>query len=302
MTPLEDVISRSQKLSPRTRELYLRCVREFLKGAPHPSQWTGPVVESWRDRLTGRGLSPQTVNIHLRAIRYASQRLAARGDGRDFATYAEFLKQGPQRRPANVLNESQLRGLLAACAAQREAATPTDLRDLALIGLGGLRGLRRDSLARAQLDQLDLRRRILTVPVKGGTLHAVPLDAATLGCLMPWVTWLRAHGGPGPLFRSLPRPGLDQPKRITVGRGLTPQGIYYIIARRAEAAGIEHVHPHALRHTFVSLARARGYQDWEIALVTGHKPSRGGLDVPMLDTYTHRVAGMREVTIGGEET
>ena len=68
----------------------------------------------------------------------------------------------------------------------------------------------------------------------------------------------------------------------TVTDSLSSDGLYKALKKRAEHLGIEGFHPHAMRHAFVTYARAAGVPDWRINAVTGHKGAEG-----MIDSYTH---------------
>ena len=103
---LELVIEGSPKLSPRSKTNYLRAVRSFTRFAG--SDWNGIQVEHWRNQLLMEGLKPQTVNLYLAGLRYASRRRAERRQDPtlDFARYAETLKPDePAARRALTFDE-----------------------------------------------------------------------------------------------------------------------------------------------------------------------------------------------------
>lgn len=277
VTALEQIVTASQKLRPRTKAIYLRAVEEFIRYAgPSPTGWTGPAVEAWRDKLLRERKKPQTVNLYLCGLRYASRRLAQmhQDPSKDFAYYAEVLPYRPgisQKRPLTV---EEARRLLATC----QGETPYDKRDQAIITLGLRTGVRCAGMCSIDLGpgtsgRGSLQGAKLTIVNKGGNLFTLPpLDAAVRSALAPWVTWLRNQRvTSGPLFRGIHRPVLDGP--LTVRETpLTENGLYKIVESRAKIAGLQgKVSPHIFRHTCISWLVTAGASFPKIQALTGHK-------------------------------
>jgi len=273
--------------------LYLDGVRSFLEfcEAKQVSPFSGPSVEDWRDHLERRGetwrgkgggpLSPQSVNTKLKGVKYASKWRAWRAasenrrDVIDFADYVETLKEEGLKRPPKIPDFDEVRRLLASLT----GTSPAVLRDRAILTLGFRTGLRRAAIAAATKESLQLHEQRLTVTNKGGEEIHVPLDTNVLAALKPWLDWLVGQGvNNGSMFRSLSKTSWLKP--------LEPSGVYYVLRVRAKAAGIGRMHPHAMRHFYVTESRHRGMPDWQIALRTGHKPNRTG-QYEMMDTYSH---------------
>lgn len=267
MTILEQVIRQSTRLSDRTKDVYLKAVESFVAYAGlNPALWTGAVVERWRDGLR-YGRKAQTVNLYLAGLRFATKRLAElqRNPSLDFARVAETLKADAEtvRQPLSV---DQARAILATCSGD----SPRDLRDRALLVLGFRTGLRRFSLAAIQLENIDAKA-IRQVPNKGGGTLDIFLDEEMRAAVRPWIGWLKRHGvASGALFRRLSREGLGGAVSL-MGVGLSENGVYEVIRKRAEQAGIQHVYPHLLRHSFISWSVEQGSKSYEIRGVTGQK-------------------------------
>lgn len=68
---------------------------------------------------------------------------------------------------------------------------------------------------------------------------------------------------------------------------ITKSGMYRLVVRRCEQAGIGHVHPHALRHTFAHLYRLNGGSDDDLMRVAGWRSRE------MLSRYGASVAEAR---------
>ena len=270
MTTLEQAVSTTRRLSPKTRDLYLRRVRSFLGFAQ--GNWTGASVELWRDHLYSQGLKPKTINTYLSAVKFASKRLHERGEGPNFA-------YGAERLPTISQAETEPRALtIAEC--QRLVGTcngphPADIRDRALILIGLHAAYRRTEIVTITFD--NAQRNIFNARVKGrGRWHAVLVGQEPWQAFLAWKEWLRRRGVDvvsegSPVFRSV---------RESVDRGwligetaLSGNAFYDIIKKRATQAGIgaSDIRPHTLRHTFTSIALEAGIPEWRIQKVLGHK-------------------------------
>ena len=266
MSPLEEAVSTSKRLTCTTRRQYLGVVRHFLAFAgPNPTSWTPAVVDSWMQQLT---VEPISINAYIAALKFASRRWAALHDRRDFAAAAEnvLVPATKHSRSPIPLNEDQLRDLFATC----DGGDPVDLRDRAIIAIGLHAGFRRAEIARIEFDDLDHGERSIVVIAKRNKRHRVRVGAACWDRIDAWLEWLRRrHVGSGRVFRSLRR-CLDAELGYCVGASMTPGAIYGVIRGRARRAGIDGVCSHTLRHSCVALLRGRGVPEHEIARRVGH--------------------------------
>lgn len=285
---LEYAVLRSTKLRPRTKELYARCIRNFIAFAgDDPERWTSVRVRKWRDSMYDRAVKAQSINIALNALRFAARRWL--GTPTTFADEVEMLPRKRRRiTDDRTLTYNESRRLLVDCTRQR----PRDLRDAAIIVLGLRTGMLRFSLCLIDLNDLGWRTaRALKKPVlseltftrKGGERHTIKLDRETRRALMPWIEWLTSRGiTTGPLFRALSRPRNDG--RIAVGNeGLTPDGLYRMLRQRAERAGIadaDKINPYVFRSTFLVWAQKAGAEPSQIAAVIGSKADGSVEDGP----------------------
>jgi len=271
MTELERIITSSRTKTAKTKDNYLRSIKLFETWAG-TKRLTGQLVEDWRDELA-KNLAPASVNSHLSAVRFVSRRLGVlRSDLRlDFAHGVEWLPKGDQVQPPRVLTADECRRLLATCSTD---GSLIGLRDYAALQIGLHTGVRREGLVTAQVP----KGRDITFVLKGKrTTVTTPLGDRVLA---PVRWWLKEAGiKSGPIMRRVSKPTLDHGPQI--GDALTTDGLYKALQRRAAAAGIEGFHPHAMRHAFITHARAAGVPEWRINQVTGHAQAR------MIDTYTH---------------
>lgn len=275
-TALEQAVASSRRLAPRTKKLYLRRVQAFVAYAgATPHRWSMETLEAWRDQLLHDGLKPQTVNLYMAAVKFAAKRAQERGlvpplnVGVAERTRTPVMKAAPR-----ALTKAQCSKLLATCDGTRD---PRQLRDRAMILVGLNCAFRREELVTIKFDSIRGAR--ITVIAKGQRMHVVAANKQTLAALHAWKTWLRAQGvTSGFVFRNLRLSVTDE---WIIGKNLTADGFAKILKARGEAAGLEGLHPHMLRHTFTSLALAAGMAPWRIKKILGHKSDL------MMERYAH---------------
>ncbi len=290
-TALENAVASTQRVAPKTRDLYLKRVQSFIEFVgPHPHAWTAQNLETWRDHLIREGIKPQTVNVYMAAIRFAAKRMEQLGHGQNFTKGAERAWVSEQPGPPRVLDENECRALLATCSDW--GTNPVARRDRAMILVGLHAAFRRIELCKIKFKDIadDGVYHAITVIAKGRREHTVQIDNATCWrTLQDWIRWLNKHEiAEGYVFRSLRRSADDD---WHIGESLSPDGFYRILKSRADEAGIDGMHPHVLRHTFTSLAIKYNVPGWRIKKVLGHKT-----DI-MMERYLHDLS---EGAVGGE--
>lgn len=121
---------------------------------------------------------------------------------------------------------------------------PAVLRDRAILELGYASGLRVSELVGLDLVDLDLEERLVRVLGKGSRERIVPFGLPAEQALRKWL-------GPGGRPTLLASKGRGTGEAVFLNmqaRRLTRQGIWTIIANRAQAVGLQ-VSPHVLRHS-----------------------------------------------------
>lgn len=148
--------------------------------------------------------------------------------------------QGPAAAAGRALSFGEWSALFGVCAGDD---SPAGVRDIAILGLLRVSGLRRAEIAALQVEDYDSVQGNLTVRGKGNKTRIVPIeDAGAKDALADWL-YLRGVAS-GPLFTRM-RKG----RRLTP-EGLTDQGIYWILRKRGEQAKTRSFTPHDLRRTF----------------------------------------------------
>ncbi|MEA3397955.1 MAG: tyrosine-type recombinase/integrase, partial [Chloroflexota bacterium] len=268
MTALLDdfiIYLQAQDRSPHTVTAYRRDVVGFFAWVEQQVCQTVPPVaitsfdvQKYRDALVSLGRKPATINRKLAALRvffdWASREEHASTNP---ATDIHGIRQ--QRHPPKALSEQEVYRLQREAAAQRQlakaqyadTAAPTVVytyRDEALLNLLLYTGLRVAEAAALKLEDVVLHDRSGKVIVrsgKGRKYREIPLHKEARKTLKAYleVRLARTTGKGDSGGRSL---FLGQ-------RGpLGSRGIQLRLAALAEAAGVEGVTPHVLRHTFAT--------------------------------------------------
>ena len=134
----------------------------------------------------------------------------------------------------DVLDDDALRSLLATC----NAKTFDDLRDNAILRLFIDSGMRLAEMAGLTVDDIDRDQDVAVVLGKGRRVRACPFGDKTALAIERYLRERNKRDRVGAALWI----GLKGP--------LTASGIRQMVKRRALAAGLGHVHPHQLRHTF----------------------------------------------------
>jgi integrase len=209
-------------------------LRRWLRAAPAaPKDWARPHVEQW---LAGPNLRPATRKSMLTKLRPFCQWLIGRGTLRSDPTLGVRLPPVPRGAPRD-LSERDVHRLIAVL---------PDRRAVLVVILMLQLGLRAGDLARARVEDVDVRHRSLHVRAKGGRgepTHWAPIPTEAWALL---IAWLRETGHTaGPIVRSYQRPH----------GALTPHTVSKMVGGWMRAAGLKQlpydgVSGHALRHTF----------------------------------------------------
>lgn len=276
----------SGSVSPKTVEVYLRSARQFLgwlddehAGVTDPTEVTRHHVEGWLAHMAQAGLSPATRSTRLKALsRFFTYVL----DDEEARNPCDRVQRPRIEAPlVDVPTDEQVRALLKAC----EGKGLTDRRDLALLRLLADAGLRREEATSLDVDDVDLTRRAVVVRKgKGNRARVVAIGDKTALALC---RWLRARKGS--TFAT-------SPALFTSTRGarLTGDGVYRILQRRCERAGLDLIHPHKLRHHATHALLSAGVPDQAVEVQMGWS---GG---QMVRRYASVLAAQRALDLVGQ--
>ncbi len=252
---------RAADRSPHTIRTYKTRVGAFLEEVPDPTEATKRTVA---DHLLARreaGAAPKTVQTDWCALRSFFSWLAEEGD---IASSPMAGLRPPKTTPpaVQVLSTDELRRLLAACA----GTGFTERRDSAIVRLFLDTGMRRAELAGLTMEAVDLDAQHAFVMGKGRRPRIVPFGIKTAQALDRYLRLREKHRLADEAALWLGRQGV-----------ISHFGVYRIIHRRAEQAGLEHLHPHQLRHTFADAWLTAGGQEGDLMRLAGWR-SRSMLD------------------------
>jgi integrase/recombinase XerC len=240
-------------LSPNTRRAYASDLAEFAGwcGAATVDAAVGQLLATghgaaneaalrYREHLTGRGLSPATVNRHTAALRSVARL------GRVLGLIGWQIDVGRVKsEPYRDTRGPGLDAFRRMLALLDGRTNPKAVRDRAILLTLFSQGLRRKELVGLDYPgDLDLDGGGLWVVGKGRTeRERLTLPAETAAALRDW---LGARGtAAGPLFVAL-----DRAHR---GHRLTGQAVYDVVSGLGARAGVK-TWPHALRHLAITRA------------------------------------------------
>lgn len=153
-----------------------------------------------------------------------------------------------------------------------DPSTSTGLRDKAMLEVLYATGLRVSELAGLAPSNLNLDLGFVTVFGKGSKERAVPLGSMAIEWTKRYLT-SRARSEAAkttqPLFLS------------DTGRPLSRQALWRIIVSLGERAGIGHITPHLLRHSFATHLLENGADLRSVQMMLGHS------DISTTQIYTH---------------
>jgi integrase/recombinase XerD len=263
-------------LSPATLDAYGRDLGDLVgdltaSGVPGPGDVTAAHLHAHVRMLSReRGLQGSSIARHLASIRMFFRFLFANGAiPEQPTTYLETPTQW--KRLPNVLSPRQMRQLL-------EAPEPGHgrlwLRDKAMLELMYAAGLRASETATLAVRSYHETLGALRVFGKGRRERIVPIGSPAQACLERYLRELRPE---------LADAGRDEGRLVLsrTGRPLERVAVWQIVRRVAERAGLGHVHPHMLRHSFATHLLVGGADLRVVQELLGHA------DIGTTQVYTH---------------
>ncbi len=265
-----------------TVDAYRRDARDLARtctdwGIEHPAEVEPMTLRRYLADLTDRGYARSTVARRASTTRSWFSLLSRRGIlDVDPAALLGSPKQG--RHLPRVLRVDEIDRLLGA----PDAQTPVGLRDRALLELLYASGARVSEVTGLDLAALDLPQGLVRLLGKGQKERIVPLGE-------PAVDTLRDYLG-----RSRPKLSSgradDAVLLNTRGDRLGPRDARTAVERAAMRAGLGHVTPHTLRHSFATHLLEGGADIRVVQELLGHA------SLATTQRYTHLSRGrLREV-------
>jgi site-specific recombinase XerD len=274
-----DHLTLERDRSPNTVAAYIRDATDLARFCTQrditaPAGVELHVLRRYLAHLAEAGYARSTVARRSSAIRVLFTFLVRDGVlDRDPATLLSSPRQG--RHLPRVLRPDQVAAMLAV----PDVTTPAGLRDRAVLEVVYASGARVSELAGLDLAALDLDDATARLLGKGRKERIVPLGS-------PAVDALRAYLAVG-------RPALLGPEAPTtdavfVGRAGRRAGVRSIrrtVERCGQAAGVGHVTPHTLRHSYATHLLEGGADLRSVQELLGH------VSLATTQRYTHLSRG-----------
>lgn len=254
LEPAEDETSYDRfirtRRSPGTRRLYATALARFadwrhMSGGMEAMadlcrgtvKRAGILLEDWQAALRDEGLAPGTINSYVRSICSFVNKGAYRNGEVSWKLQVDSEYDEKNRGNRDGPPERNIKKILALCA----GPTEMEIRNRAIVQTAFILGLRRAEICSLDWTDVDLDQRIIQVLGKGRRVKK-PLGFPR----KVWATynefWLvRGRPTEGAVFVSL--------DPVRTGHRLTGGGIWTIINRLANRAGVPHVRPHGLRRS-----------------------------------------------------
>ena len=247
----------------RVRQLSLRSLRAYAYDLLHFARWLEQVLQPLSEITESTLLdyvrhqldrepkpSPQTVNHRLGVVhclyRFHYGREIPAGQSHFQRTYTKRSPLGygrPRRALARGLRLRQARRVVVPLSAEEVAKfwrSFRTFRDLALVGLMLLDGLRSCEVLALQLESLQLAEAQMRVLGKGNQKRVLPLPPEILEVLDKYLQLERPLTNSSFLFVSL--------KGRPRGRAMTPAGLRSLFRHHRGCSQVPHANPHRLRH------------------------------------------------------
>ncbi len=247
-----------RQLSPRSLRAYAYDLLHFARWFQHQPEAFSEITESTlldyvRHQLTQQPQpAPQTVNHRLTVIRclyrfHRGQEIPS-GSSHFQRTYSTRCPVGygrPHRNVAFGLRLKQPRRVIQPLSAEQVSrfwASFRTFRDLAIVGLMLLDGLRSCEILTLQLEDLKLAEAQVHVLGKGRKQRTLPLPSEIMEVLQSYLRLERPLTNSSYLFISL--------KGRRRGQPMTPAGLRSLFRHHRLRSTVLSANPHRFRHTF----------------------------------------------------
>lgn len=201
------------------------------------------------------GLSPMTVDAHVRTLKAFGSWLADEG----FTSSNIFLRLKRPTVPKciiEILSDEEMRTIIGSINPNSFFGSRQFLIALLLLDTG----TRASELCTLKHSDTHLEEGYVKVMGKGSKERIVPISAATKKAIMRYMT----------TFRPEPQNGADELILANDGSPFTYAGLSHMIRRLGKRSGVERLHLHLFRHTFAVSYLMNGGDVMSLKLILGH--------------------------------
>jgi site-specific recombinase XerD len=241
-------------LAPKTVKTYGESLNRLVEhaGDVDVTAISPPDLESFIQH-TLEHWAPATASVRYRALQQFFKWAVEEGELKA-NPLARVRQPKVPERPVPILDEPELRALLATCEGPGFRAR----RDYALFRMLIDTGGRRTEVANLTLDDVDLDEGVAIVTGKGRRMRGLPLGRKTVKALDRYLRERRGHA-----YAHEPWLWLGEKGR------LTDSGLAQAVRRRGKQAGLGSIHPHQFRHTFAHTWLSQGGLEGDLMRVAG---------------------------------
>ena len=259
----------SSKHSRRTYESRLRAVAhllgyEDLRKVPWENLRYEHVLQIREYLQTVANKSYASVNATLSAIRAVAEACfnLERMTADDFGRIRNVkMIRGSRDLAGREIMIGEIEALVRVCQAHE---SPAGIRDIVIIGLLYICGLRRAEVASLNVESYDADEQLIKVIGKGNKERMVFPDSGTRDAIADWLD-VRGHFD-GPLLLAILKNGQI---RYDNGR-MSDQAVYDVTKRRAKQAGVKACSPHDFRRSFVTQLLRKDKDLLTVQRLAGH--------------------------------
>jgi site-specific recombinase XerD len=237
--------------------------------------------------------SPASANKILSALRQTLKQawLLGQMPAEEYSRAIELEPvTGETLRAGRELSQNEILALMMTC--QDDPNTNAGTRDAAIIALMYAAGLRRDEVVKLSVENYEPETGKLVLTGNRNQQRTAYITNGAADALHDWLTIRGTR--PGPLFVEVNKGGkllierqsivvkpfrksggVEVPNRkagqtLYRGGALTSQAIYYMLAKRAQEAGIKNFSPHDVRRSFISHLLEAGADIATVSKMAGH--------------------------------
>ena len=264
---------------PNSRIAYTKALTAFRGWLmSNGGTFTWERVNAYRDELLLQGLSPNTINLRLCAIRkFAESLWLANIVPQDVFQKIKAGIKNVKTEGVKVgtwLTKEQMQSLLDAPALSKRPKPLKILRDRAMLAVLMGCGVRREELCSLTIEHFRKIKNVWTIADmsgKGNKRRTIPMGDWCAVLVQEWIDAIRrtnaAYHNGLPLFSCISQTGILKCQQMT------EQNVYELVKKYGKVIEVD-ITPHDLRRSFARLADESGAKLTQISLSLGHSDTK----------------------------
>jgi len=221
-------------------------------------------IREWIASMSREGLAPPSISRAVSAARSFFRFLMLDRHIQSDPSEDIHTPQQSSHLP-KFLTEEEMDRLLRA----PDVKIDVGIRDRAMIELMYAAGLRVSEMCGLRVADVDLDSAIVTCHGKGSKQRRIPIGKSAVRWLQRYIAARDRLGSNNPILF------------LNRGRALNRQLAWSIIKTHAATAGVPHISPHSLRHSFATHLMQHGADSRSVQALLGHS------DISTTEIYTH---------------